>query len=147
MNNCLFFACNKANINVVIKDIQQKEMDLNVISDVASFLGVLIKQLNNDQVKLLQIGLIDRIIQALKLKNANPAVTPTNKEPLVCDAERDTCSKTFNYASVVGMLSYLTSNTWPGISFAVNQCVHFVKNPRASHKHASKQIDSYLLGM
>ena len=51
-----------------------------------------------------------------------------------------------SYASVIGMMLYLESNTRPGISFDVNQCARFTHNTKASHKTAVKRICRYPRG-
>ena len=51
-----------------------------------------------------------------------------------------------SYASVIGMMLYLTSNTIPDISFDVHQCARFTYNTKTSHDTAVKRICCYLQG-
>ena len=51
-----------------------------------------------------------------------------------------------SYASVIGMMLYLTSNTRPDISFDVHQCYQSTHNTKASHDTAVKRICRYLQG-
>ena len=51
-----------------------------------------------------------------------------------------------SYASVIGMMLYLASNTRPDISFAVHQCAWFTHNTKVSHVTAVKRICTYLQG-
>ena len=51
-----------------------------------------------------------------------------------------------SYASAIGMMLYLASNTRPDISFAVHQWARFTHNTKVSHKKAVKRICSYLQG-
>ena len=44
------------------------------------------------------------------------------------------------------MMSYLATNSRPGIAFAVNQCCRFSNDPRRSHEKAVKRIGRYLKG-
>ena len=50
------------------------------------------------------------------------------------------------YASVIGIMLYLASNTIPDIYFDFNQCVRFIHNTKASHETAVKRICWYLQG-
>ena len=49
-----------------------------------------------------------------------------------------------SYASVIGMMLYLASNTRLDISFAVHQCARFTHNTKSSHKIAVERICLYL---
>ena len=50
----------------------------------------------------------------------------------------------WSYASVVGMLLYISNNTCPDITFAVSQVARFTANPNQSHATAVKMIVQYL---
>ncbi len=54
--------------------------------------------------------------------------------------------ESWNYASVVGMLLYLSGNSRPDIAFAVNQAARFTHDPKASHETAVEHIVRYLQG-
>ena len=83
------------------------------------------------------------------MDHCNGLPTPTKVEaPLGTDmngseAKRDCLN---SYASFIGMMLYLVSNTRPDISFAVHQCDRFIHNTKASHKTAVKKICRYLQG-
>ncbi len=53
---------------------------------------------------------------------------------------------TFNYASVVGMLLYLSGNTSPDLAYSVSQVARLTFNAKRSHEIAIKQIGCYLIG-
>jgi hypothetical protein len=53
----------------------------------------------------------------------------------------------WDYASVVGMLMYLSCNSRPDIAFALHQCPRFTHDPRRTHSQANKQIIRYLKGI
>jgi hypothetical protein len=57
---------------------------------------------------------------------------------LPADKAGELCNEGFNYPSVVGMLIYLASNSWPDIAFAVHQCARFTHHPRLIHEQALK---------
>jgi len=86
-------------------------MDLHFEDDVAKFLGVHIDRRDDGTIELTQTGLIDCIIDALGLDGATPKKMPTECGALALDKEGDPCNADFNYASVVGMMMYLCSNT------------------------------------
>ena len=49
-------------------------------------------------------------------------------------------------AKIVGILTYISYNTRPDITFAVNQVSRFCNNPKRSHERAVKRILRYLRG-
>ena len=143
VDDCLFFSPDKENIHQLIQDLKKKGLDLNIEDDVAGFLGLQIKKLESGFVSLTQIGLIDRIIKALHLEDANPKFAPAPKEPLGKDPNGTPFSQEFNYASVIGMLLYLL-HSQPEISFAVSQCARYTHNPTEKHATYLKHIGKYL---
>ena len=92
VDDCLFFSRQKVHINRAIQYIKDTGMDLNVEDDVAGFLGVHLNHKDNGQVALTQTGLIDRVISALHLEDANPKYTPAIKEALGRDLKGFPCS-------------------------------------------------------
>ena len=75
--------------------------------------------------------------------------TPTKVEATLgtdvigSEAERN---RPKSYASVIGMMLYLESNTRPDIYFCVHQCAQFTHNTKASHNTAVNRIFRYLQG-
>ena len=92
-------------------------------------------------IEMTQTGLIDRIIQALGLDSSNVTVkwTPASRELLVKDLNGPPATGEFNYASVVGMLLYLSGNTRSDLAYAVNCCARYMTNPRESHEVGLKR--------
>ena len=80
------------------------------------------------------------------MEEYNGKPTPACTIPLGTDADGPRCQLSWDYASVIGMLMYLTLNSQPDIQFAVHQCARFTHNPRASHKQAVLRICCYLKG-
>ena len=79
----------------------------------------------------------------------NGLPTPTKVEaPLGTDINGSEAKRDWpnSYASVIGMMLYLASNTRPDISFAVHQCARFTHNTKASHEISVKRILWYLRG-
>jgi hypothetical protein len=122
----LFFAPKQAFIDEAITCLRSSSMDLNIEDNVAGFLGFLIEHNNSGKILLMQIWLINRIIVAMHLTDAKPKLTPAEYGALPVDKHGEPCLETFNYTSVVGMLMYLSANTWLDIAFAVHQCSQYM---------------------
>jgi len=80
------------------------------------------------------------------MQECNAKPTPASTTPLGTNANGQRCQQSWDYASVIGMLMYLTSNSRPDIQSAVHQCARFTHNPRASHEQAVLRICHYLKG-
>ena len=130
-------------------------MDLQVEDDVAGFLGVHIERFDaldengtkTSYIKLLQSGLIDRIIAALNLEpsNSQGCQSPAPVESLPMDKDGTAFDDSFNYASVVGMCMYLCNNSRPDITFAVNQCARHSHRPTQKHAEYLRRVGRYLV--
>jgi hypothetical protein len=104
-------------------------------------------QREGNQTLLKQEGLTKRIIEALGLdsKYSTPVDTLTKSAALGQDVDGKEASGSINYASVVGMLLYL-SHSQPNISFATHQCARYNHSPKQSHEDALKRIRHCLKG-
>lgn len=98
----------------------------------------------NDHIKLLQTGLINKVIKAVGMEDCNGKTTPANDYPLVTDGNGEKMVEPWNYASIIGMLLYLASNSRPDIKLSVHQCARFTHNPKQSHANDIKRIIRYL---
>ncbi len=87
-----------------------------------------------------QEGLINQIIEALGLDidQTNEKGTPAKPKPFVKDEHGDPPLETFNYASIVGMLLYLSEHTRPDLADSVRQVAQFMFNPKHLHEIAIK---------
>ena len=104
----LMFAKDNDIITKVIADLRKQGAQLEKEEDVAGFLGVSIDRDDTvGSITMTQTGLIDRIITAMGLDDANIKDTPAVKATLPKDLEGEECNEGFNYASVLGMLLYL----------------------------------------
>eukprot|EP00957_Ditylum_brightwellii_P073693 5600475-Ditylum_brightwellii.AAC.1 len=99
--------------------MRTEELAFNIQNDAAGFLGIKI-DCQDDHAKLTQPGHIDRIIVALGLQNADPVCVPAPKAALGQDKDGTPFEGDFNYASVIGMMMYVSNNTCPDIAFAIN---------------------------
>eukprot|EP00957_Ditylum_brightwellii_P122720 9358756-Ditylum_brightwellii.AAC.1 len=101
--------------------MEDTALDFLIENNAAGFLGISIRHCEN-KIELSQSGLINRIIVALGLQDANPACTSAPEMSLGRDLNGIHVDGDFNYVSVIGMMICLSNNTCPDISFAVNQC-------------------------
>ena len=140
VDDCLFFSPNEQDILEMIKSLKLANHHFEIENDVAGYLGVSIIHHDNGSIELNQKGLIQRIISTTKLENATPKYTPSDTVPLPSDRSGTSYSETFNYASIIGMLTYLDGHTRPDIAYAVHQCARFTFAPKTSHESALKRI-------
>jgi hypothetical protein len=147
VDDCLFFSPSSDAIEETFDKMREAGLDFNIEEDVAGFLGVLITAKNDGTgaIELTQTGLIDRIITALRLDDANMSQTPAEYGALPKDIHGLECQEDWNYRSVLGMILYLC-NTRPDIMFATSQCARYTGDPKHSHEVALKRIGRYLKG-
>jgi hypothetical protein len=125
-----------------------KKLDFNLEKEdheggLQDYLGIDFNRMADGSLECTQKGLIDRIIEAAHLQDANPKDTPI-AEPLGRCQESPTFSREFNYRSLIGMLMYLCNTTRPDIAYAVMACARFSHDPREPHGKAVKRIVCYL---
>ncbi|MCA1807772.1 MAG: Ty1/Copia family ribonuclease HI, partial [Actinobacteria bacterium] len=147
VDDTIFYAKNQAAIDKVLKYLREvKGLTLEEEQDAAGFLGVEIKKdPENGRITMTQTGLIDRIIEALKIEDLDPVDTPAI-DVLGKDADGDPPDCSFNYPSVIGMMMYLYKHSRSDIGFAVSQCARFSYAPKRSHELALIRIGQYLKG-
>lgn len=145
VDDCLWFSLDEKCMDDMIEDID-KVLTLTVESkDVSAFLGIQFTR-RGETIELTQKGLIKRVIDAMDMADCNACDTPAEHKPLGKDPSGAAFSESWHYASVVGMLLYLSSNSRPDIAFAVHQCARFTHAPKQSHAKAVKRIVRYLKG-
>ena len=147
VDDTLFYAPKAEFIEKAIAKLKELGMELEVEDSVAGFLGVHIERDERDQsIKLTQLGLTRRIVEALQISHHPIKHTPAGHEPLTKDISGDPPDAIYNYSSVVGMLQYLQGHSRPDITYAVSQVARFVHSPRRSHEIALERIGQYLRG-
>ena len=134
-------------VDDLTKRMTKEGMLFNVESDVAGYLGVLIDRNTDGTIIMRQSGLAKRIVEALHLDDSSIAPTETPCTAfLPIDADGIPALGTYNYASVVGMLTYLTGHSRMDASLATSQVARFVHHPKRSHEEALERIGRYLKG-
>ena len=148
VDDVLMWSTSEENIRELALKLNDEGVDLEEEDDAAGYLGVkLTKVPETGQMIMTQEGLITRIIEALGLDTdkSTPRNTPCLKAPLSKDEDGDPASGNFSYASIVGMLLYLSGHSRPDIAYSVSQVARFTFSPKHSHEQALKLIGRYLL--
>ena len=154
VDDCIFLAREKEDIDELINNLRKptrKGHDPFILSkeeDYAGFLGIDIRPSKTVEgaIELLQVGLIDRVLKVLSLDedNAKMRYEPAAATPLGKEEDGNSRKEQWSYASVIGMMLYLASNSRPDIAFAVNQCARFTHCANNQHEIALKRIGRYL---
>ncbi len=128
VNDCIFFGCDLRKIDAIIAKLREK-FELTVEEsqvedqDVFAYLGVEVEvDKTTGEMTFLQQGLIDKVLRVTNMQECNAKPTPASTTPLGTDTNGQRCQQSWDYASVIGMLMYLTSNSRPDIQYAVHQC-------------------------
>jgi histone deacetylase 1/2 len=145
VDDCLFFGPDQDKIDEVIANLRNNGLTLTVEADDAyAFLGVDVRPNEEGGYTMTQDGLTNKVLRTVSMGTLNSKATPADASPLGSDGEGEPFSEGWGYASVVGMLLYLSSDSRPDIQFAVHQCARFTHNPKKSHAAAIKRICRYL---
>ena len=143
VDDVLFFSRSEKRIDSMIASLRE-EFELNVEGTVENFLGLNIVHHDDGRIEFLQTGLIDRVLTELGLMDCSPVAYPAERKPL--SSGGNVRMKSWNYASVVGMLLYISGHSRPDIAFAVHQVARFTHNPTDKHEKAIILIGRYLKG-
>ena len=146
VDDILFWATDEKYINDLGAQLRDQGLLLEEEGDAAGFLGVTMTRDDSGAMELKQTGLIDRILEALGLdtKHATGKYTPAETSPLTKDEDGPGPEGSFSYASVVGMMLYLSGHSRPDIAYAVNLCARYMFSAKLSHEKALKRIGRYL---
>ena len=147
-DDCLLFGRDQQKIDDMIAEMRIKfPGGITVEDSVFAFLGVeLVQDPKTRKTKLSQSGLTKKVLAATKMTDCHAKRTPASAVTLGSNPRGEACCEDWDYASVVGMLMYLSSNSRPDIQFAVHQCARFTYAPRRNHEEAVKHICRYLKG-
>jgi hypothetical protein len=111
--------------------------------EVGDFLGIRIEKQKGNSFPLTQTGLIEKVIKAGGMEDCNKVATPAETSPVGDDLDGLPFSESWEYASFVGMIMYLTSNTQSYITYTVHQATrysHGTKNSHASAKSTTGHV-------
>jgi hypothetical protein len=130
----------------VKEDQCDHSFQLRYEGEVGYFLGIRIEKQKWNSFLLTQTGLIEKVIKAGGMEDCNKVATPAETSPVGDDLDGLHFNETWEYASLVGMIMYLTSNTQPDIDYAVHQEARYSHGTKISHAIAFKRIIRYLKG-
>ena len=125
----------------IVSELSQ-EFSVTDEGSLSTYLGISVDHKDN-QFHLSQPALTQKVIDAARMHDCNELDTPST-EVLHASKDAKPHNEKWEYASVVGMLMYLSNNSRPDIAFAVNQCARYTHDPREPHTQAVKRIIRYL---
>jgi hypothetical protein len=138
-------AATEKEVHDFIQELRDIGFDLDIEGKFAEYLGVGIEECPDGTRIMTQKGLIDKIIKSTKMQECNPTWTPSPQAALGSDPDGEPHDENeWKYASIVGMLLYVSNNTRPDITFAVSQVARFTAAPKKSHAKAIRTIVRYL---
>jgi hypothetical protein len=149
VDDILLYAKSQDIIDSYIGKLKEDKIWIRKEGSTEGFLGVDISPTAKDGTfSLTQTGLIKRVIEALGLHTEFTSAkdTPADTTPLPKDINGEAFDPLDQYASVVGMLLYISGHTRPDIAFAVHQCARYTFKPTKRHVTALKRIGRYLKG-
>jgi Reverse transcriptase (RNA-dependent DNA polymerase) len=150
VDDTLFFSPKKEYIDQVIQKLKvDRQMDLEIESNVSGFLGVHVERdRTTGSITLTQRGLTERIVKLLNVGSFPSVRTPASPKKTLPSHELDgnPLQGLYSYPSVISMLLYLANHTRPNISFAVAQCARYNHSPKLQHEQALEHISQYLKG-
>jgi hypothetical protein len=140
----------QAEIDKIIKEMQQANLDITIEDNLQDFPGVNIDKHEDGSIHLTQPHLIDQILDDLPLNNDNISgkITPATSSNLL---SRHSGSKpfdnSFNYRSVIGKLNYLEKSSRSDIAYIIHQLARFSSDPEKEHGQALRWQGRYLKAM
>jgi hypothetical protein len=123
-------------------DNTKHKFHLESEGEVQDFLGINIKKIEGNTYQLTQTGLTKKVLEYTGMDSSHAISTPADIKTLGTDKNGPVFNEQWDYASAVGMLMYLATNSRPDIAFAINQCARFTHTPRASHAKAVKRASA-----
>jgi hypothetical protein len=139
-------AKNEAAVEWFLSALRGRGFEFTKEEGLFEYLGIKLE--HNDEKKTFtptQTGLIDKIAAVTGLENCNHNLVLTTQLALGSDPDGKPMNEKWGYASVVGLLLYLLTNTRPDIAYGVSQAARFTSNPKQSHATVGKMIICYLI--
>ena len=136
VDDTIFAGPDAAELDKMIKSLTddhggtKSSYELEAEGSVQDFLGINITQVSDKSFRLTQTGLIKKILEKTGMTDAASKTTPASTTALGTDKDGVPFDEPWEYASVVGMLMYLGTNSRPDIAFSVKQCARHTHNPR-----------------
>jgi len=130
-----------------IKKLLSNRFKVKDLGPLNYFLGVRVVQNTDGSIWIGQTAYCEKVIERFGMANCKPISSPADPNAKLEKAtDSDELFEAPMYQSMVGCLIYLSSQTRPDISFAVNQVSRFCSRPTNTHYVAVKRILRYLKG-
>ena len=135
-------------IDELIKDLGVSNEDygqhfqLRDEDEVGDFLGIRLENTGKRHFDLTQTGLIDNFLKTTGMEESRA----NGRKSLRSDKVGDAFDQEWEYATIIGMFMYLSTNTRPDIVFLVHQCARFTHTPKQYHALDINKILIYLAG-
>ena len=139
VDDCLTFCKNQKLIDDLIESLKD-EFKLTDEGDLETFVGAHFKKHGHGALELTQPHLAQSIFEVLVLNEDSKLNNAPANVVLREDKDGKNKTQTWNYRSVIWMLTCLASTSRPDIAFAVHQCAIFSSCPMRSHEEAVKRI-------
>ena len=131
VDDILVFGPGNEKYEAILEKFREENMGFIEEEYMYAFLGVVVQRYDDSHdIKFLQDGLIEIVIKAIGLEDENPKKNPATTGLLVTYEYGENIMEDCNYASVIGMLVYIESNSHPDIHFEVHQCERFTHSPK-----------------
>nr|UBX54600.1 transposon Ty3-I Gag-Pol polyprotein [Lupinus angustifolius] len=127
-----------------IGKMMQGEFKMSMMRKLNYFLGLQIKQLDND-IFVSQSKYCRDLLKRFDRDDCKPIATPMGSSTYIDIDESGKSIEISKYLSMIGSLLYLTASR-PDIMFSVCLCVRYQSKPKESHLVVFKRIMKYLKG-
>ena len=99
------------------KEEQRHLFELRDEGEVGDFLGIRIEKTGSSTFTLTQSGLINKVIKTAGMEICNSAKTPYLIKALGKDETGEIFNESWEYATIVGMLIFISTNSRPYIAY------------------------------
>ena len=103
----------KQDVDEMVERLKKRGFELTCEGSFSEFLDIKFEKMPDGAINITQKGLIQKIIKIAGMSDCNPNWTPASTTPLGTDPKGEPMDKLWNYRSIIGMLLYLTTNTFP----------------------------------
>lgn len=125
VDDCLLFAKSDSILDDLVTSLKN-DFVLTSSGTVGAFLGIDIHRTADGFLELVQPGFIKKIIAVCGLQDSSMEHHTPATDILHSDSSGPPRKHHWNYRSLIGMLTYLSTSTHPDKAFAVHQCANLV---------------------
>ena len=124
-----------------VKQYLSNKYQVSDMGEIHQFLNLIFTKINNGYV-VTQSNKIQEMLTEYQMEDCNTKSTPMDKQKT--DYESPQLINPDKYVEILGKLQYLSRNTRPDITFAVNKLYRSIKNPTEFNWQQVKRILQYL---